>query len=72
MKKILMTALLAGGAVTIGGTAHAQEPSPFTGLRVEALVGYDNLRNGSDVDIDGVEGDDVDQSIDGFLYGIGA
>ena len=44
-----MTALLAGGAVTIGG-----------------------LRNGSDVDIDGVEGDDIDQSIDGFLYGIGA
>jgi outer membrane immunogenic protein len=72
MKKILMTALLAGGAVTIGGSAHAQEPSPFTGLRVEALVGYDRLRNGSDVDIDGVEGDDIDQSIDGFLYGIGA
>ena len=71
MKKILMTALLASGAVIIGGPAHAQELSPFTGLRVEALVGYDKLRNGSDVDID-EEGDDIDESIDGVLYGIGA
>ena len=44
----------------------------MTALRGEPLDGYDNLRNGSDVDNDGVEGDDVDQSIDGFLYGIGA
>lgn len=71
MKKILMTALLASGAVIVGGPAHAQELSPFTGLRVEALVGYDKLRNGSDVDIDD-EDDDIDESIDGFLYGIGA
>lgn len=72
MKKILMTALLASGAVIVGGPANAQELSPFTGLRVEALVGYDKLRNGSDVDIDEDGGDDIDQSIDGFLYGIGA
>ena len=71
MKKILMTALLASGAVTVGGPAYSQELSPFTGLRVEALVGYDKLRNGSDVDID-EEGDDIDESIDGVVYGIGA
>ncbi|MEM7689982.1 MAG: outer membrane beta-barrel protein [Pseudomonadota bacterium] len=45
-----------------------EEESPFTGFRGEALLGYDNLRAGSDVDDDVNE--DNDQSIDGLSYGI--
>lgn len=41
----------------------------FTGPRVEALVGYDDVRAGSSVDDDG--NDNNDQSIDGVNYGIG-
>lgn len=63
--------LLAGGAVTAALPARAQETSPFTGFRLELLGGYDNLRNGSSVDIDDDDTDDIDQSIDGFLYGVG-
>ena len=62
-------------ALALGATpAQAQGPeaSPFTGFRVEVLGGYDKLRNGSSTDIDGIAGDDIDQSIDGFLYGLGA
>ncbi len=38
MRKYLLAVLLAGAAAT---PAAAQEASPFTGLRVEGIVGYD-------------------------------
>ncbi|MBB4641940.1 outer membrane protein [Rhizorhapis suberifaciens] len=72
MKKVLITTLLASGALITAMPAQAQEPSPFTGFRIEALGGYDTLRNGSDVDIDEDSDEDIDQSIDGFVYGVGA
>lgn len=72
MKKVLITTLLTGGAMLMAVPAQAQEPSPFTGFRVEALAGYDTLRNGSDVDIDEDGGEDIDQSIEGLVYGVGA
>ena len=72
MRKVLVAALLASGAALTAIPAQAQETSPFTGFRIEALGGYDILRNGSDVDIDEDGGDDIDESIEGALYGVGA
>lgn len=74
MKRIAIGALGVTAAAMTAAPAQAQTPeaSPFTGFRVEALAGWDSLRNGSSSDLDGVAGDDIDQSIDGFLYGIGA
>lgn len=72
MRKILITTLMATGAAIAATPAQAQEMSPFTGFRLEALAGWDHLRNGSTVDIDDDDVEDVDESIDGLLYGIGA
>ena len=41
MRKILFAALAATAAAT---PAFAQDGAPFTGFRVEGLVGYDNLK----------------------------
>lgn len=71
MKRIAIGALGATATIMAVAPAHAQDGSTFTGFRVEALAGWDNLRNGSSVDIDGNGSDDIDQSIDGFLYGGG-
>jgi outer membrane immunogenic protein len=71
MRKVLVSGILASGAAMMAVPANAQDDSPFTGLRIEALGGYDILRNGSGVDIDEDGGDDVDESIEGFLYGAG-
>ncbi|MGC4252052.1 MAG: porin family protein [Sphingobium sp.] len=68
MRKIMVATLLAGSAVS--APALAQDVAPtFTGPRVEAILGYDHVGAGSDVDND--NGRD-DQSIDGLLYGVGA
>lgn len=70
MRKVLLAALLTG----IAGPAFAQaDNSPFTGARVEALVGYDQLKSGNDAD-DGIDtsNDEGDETIDGVAYGIGA
>ena len=70
MRKLLLVALLAGAAAP----AMAQtDNSPFTGARVEALVGYDQLKSGNDAD-DGIDtsNDEGDETIDGVAYGIGA
>lgn len=56
--------------VALAAPAAAQDASPFTGLRVEALAGYDVVRPGSTTDID--NNDDVDQTINGIAYGVGA
>jgi len=68
MRKIMVATLLAGSAVA--SPALAQDANvTFTGLRVEAILGYDHVGAGSSVDND--NGRD-DQSIDGLLYGVGA
>jgi len=68
MKKGLAL-LAAGTAVALALPAAAQENPTFTGPRVEALVGYDITRPGSDQDIDNA--DDLDQSMEGASYGVG-
>lgn len=68
MRKIMAATLLAGGA--FASPALAQDTAPaFTGPRVEAILGYDHVGAGSDVDNDNNRDD---QSIDGLLYGVGA
>lgn len=68
MRKLVVATLLAGTAVA--SPALAQDTGPtFTGPRVEAILGYDHVGAGSDVD--NGNGRD-DQSIDGLLYGVGA
>lgn len=68
MKKIMVAALLTGSAVATPALAQDTNPT-FTGPRVEAILGYDHIGAGSDVDNN--NGRD-DQSIDGLLYGVGA
>lgn len=63
-------ALLATGslaAVAAPAAAQASADTPFTGLRVQATTGYDQLRAGSSIDNDGL--DNNDQSAEGVLYG---
>ena len=55
MRKFIVAALLAGSVAT---PALAQEAAPFTGLRVEGLVGYDTT------DVEG-------EGSDGVAYGVG-
>ncbi len=72
MKKIC--ALLAAGTALTAVPAFAQDATPaeaFSGLHVEALVGYDHIRSGSSVDIDTNDDRDIKQSIDGVEYGAG-
>lgn len=77
MPRYLFAILTAGTSLTgISASpvlAQSTERSPFGGVRVEALVGYDMLRPGSgddedDVTADGEAGDDL---IDGVMYGLG-
>ena len=69
MRKYIFAALLAG---TVAAPAFAQTGAPFTGLRAEAIAGYDELKSGENDD-DGVEtsGDEGDESINGIAYGVG-
>jgi len=69
MRKVIFAALLAG---TVAAPAYAQVGGPFTGPRVEAIVGYDTLKSGEDDD-DGVNTSDNngDESIDGAVFGVG-
>lgn len=57
MKKFVLAAAFAAG---VAAPAMAQDNAAFTGFRVEALAGYDN------VNVSGVK------NPDGVLYGIGA
>jgi outer membrane immunogenic protein len=72
MRKIMLAVLLAGTAATPAFAQPAGEASPFTGLRVEGLAGYDSLRSG-DSDDDGVDtnDDEGDESVDGVGFGVG-
>lgn len=57
MRKYIFAALLAG---TIAAPAMAQDTAPFTGMRVEGIVGYDRV---------GTE--NLDDDSDGVTYGAG-
>lgn len=70
MKKTIASLFVGVAGATMAMPAAAQENSPFTGLRVEALTGYDISRAGSSVDND--LNDEDDQSIEGLLVGVGA
>lgn len=58
MRKSLLAVLAAGTAVVSAAPASAQEASPFSGVRVEGIVGYDTT------DTDG-------DNSDGVVYGAG-
>jgi outer membrane immunogenic protein len=65
--------LLAGTvAGSFAAPALAQDASPFTGPRIEGIIGYDALKSG-DSDDDGVDTgeNDGDESMEGALYGVG-
>jgi outer membrane immunogenic protein len=55
MRKYVLAALVAGAVAT---PAFAQDRAPFTGVRVEGIVGYDRA--------------DAHPHTDGVLYGVGA
>ena len=70
MKKTV-AALFAGSMMAAASPAMAQSvdgDSPFTGLRVQGVTGFDSIGAGSTVDDDGVENND--QSAEGVLYGV--
>lgn len=69
MKKGLVLFAAASGIALTAVPAAAQDDSPFTGPRIEALAGYDIMRPGSTQDIDNAG--DVDQSIEDVTYGVG-
>jgi outer membrane immunogenic protein len=68
----MLAALLAGTVATPAFAQASGDASPFTGLRVEGLAGYDSLRSG-DRDDDGVDSneDNGDESVDGIGFGVG-
>lgn len=69
MKKVLVCLATGGALMSVPAFAQSADTS-FTGPRVEAIVGYDISKAGSSIDDDVNE--DNDQSIDGFMYGVGA
>ena len=72
MRKLLLAALVAGTAATPAFAQDAGPNSPFTGFRVEGILGYDALKSGDNND-DGVDTgeDEGDESIEGALFGVG-
>jgi len=58
MRKYFLAALLAGAATAVATPAFAQEASPFSGVRVEGVVGYDTT------DVEG-------ENSSGVTYGAG-
>jgi outer membrane immunogenic protein len=72
MRNIMLAALLAGTVATPAFAQPAGEASPFTGLRVEGIAGYDSLRSG-ERDDDGVDSNENngDESVDGVAFGVG-
>jgi outer membrane immunogenic protein len=68
MRKLLLAAFIAGAASTPALAQPAAGDSPFTGLRLEGLVGYDSIGFSGEDDVDDIGGDD---SLEGATYGIG-
>ena len=56
MRKYLLAGLMAGAAAISAAPASAQEAAPFSGVRVEGIVGYDTT------DVEG-------ENSDGIVYG---
>ena len=56
MRKYLFAAIVSGAAVAVSSPVAAQDTTPFSGLRVEGLVGYDTS------DVEG-------ENSDGVVYG---
>lgn len=71
MLKYVASALLAGVAMASAAPAFAQDRAPFTGPRVEALVGYDVVRSGAEDDGVNTGSNAGDESIEGLAYGVG-
>lgn len=70
MKKLISMAAAGTAAAIVAMPAHAQmNDYDFSGPRVEAIIGYDISKAGSDSDND--INDQDDESIDGLLYGVG-
>ena len=69
MRKYVIAALLAG---SVAFPAMAQNTSPFTGPRVEGLIGYDSLQSGEREDNADTSDNDGDETIDGVGFGVGA
>ena len=69
MLKFVAAALVAGTALS--PVAAIAQDSPFTGPRIEGIVGYDSLRSG-EADDDGVDTNenDGDETVDGVGYGV--
>ena len=68
-KTVALLAAASVAAIAVPAAAQDATDGTFTGPRVEALVGYDISKAGSDIDDDVNE--DNDQSIDGVTYGVG-
>ena len=68
MKKTLALILASGATLAVAAPAFAQDNAAFTGPRVEGLAGFDISTVGSSEDD---EFDNTDESIDGFMYGVG-
>ena len=60
MRKLMLAALATSAAIAAAAPAAAQTAQPFTGFRVEGLIGYDRLNDR--------QGQDKSSS-DGVLYG---
>jgi len=70
MKKLISMAAAGTAAAIVAMPAAAQSGDyDFSGPRVEAIIGYDISRAGSDSDNDLNDMDD--ESLDGLLYGVG-
>lgn len=69
MRKLLLATLLAG---TVAAPAFAQEASPFTGFRLEAIGGYDALKSGERDDGVDTSENEGDETIEGAVFGLGA
>lgn len=69
MLKFVAGALLASTAF-VSTAAMAQDRAPFTGPRVEGIVGYDMLRSGEADDGTNTSENEGDESIDGVAYGV--
>jgi outer membrane immunogenic protein len=70
MRKYVLAALLAGA---MASPAMAQEePSGFSGFRVEGLIGYDRVGSGEVDDGTDTSDNEGDESVEGIGYGVGA
>lgn len=69
MRKFLIATL---AATTVATPAFAQvAASPFTGPRIEGLIGYDSLRSGERDDGVDMNENNGDETIDGVGFGVG-